>query len=85
MSGAAVEAPRKAPRASLGSPEGDDVFGTFDPKVARRFLAYLRPHRGSFITAQVAVLLSAASQLSLPLLIGWWDGRKERKPPTSAE
>ena len=71
MSGAAVEAPRKAPRASLGSPEGDDVFGTFDPKVAWRFLAYLRPHRRSFITAQVAVLFSAASQLSLPLLIGW--------------
>ena len=71
MSEAATEqAPRKAPRASLGSPEGDDVFGVFDPKVARRFFAYLGPHRRSFITAQVAVLFSAAAQLSLPLLIG---------------
>ncbi len=61
---------RKAPRASLGSPEGDDVFGVFDPKVARRFFAYLGPHRKSFLIAQVAVLFSAASQLSLPLLIG---------------
>ncbi len=71
MSEVAAEQPaRKAPRASLGSPEGDDVFGVFDPKVARRFFAYLGPHRRSFITAQVAVLFSAASQLSLPLLIG---------------
>jgi ATP-binding cassette, subfamily B, multidrug efflux pump len=61
---------RKSPRASLGSPEGDDVFGTFDPRVARRFFAYLGPHRKSFVIAQVAVLFSAASQLSLPLLIG---------------
>jgi ATP-binding cassette subfamily B protein len=61
---------RKAPRASLGSAEGDDIFGTFDPKVARRFFAYLGPHRKGFVAAQVAVLLSALSQLSLPFLIG---------------
>jgi ATP-binding cassette subfamily B protein len=66
----AETAKRKQPRASLGSPEGDDIFGTFDPKVARRFFGYLKPHRRAFATAQVAVLLSAASQLSLPLLIG---------------
>jgi ATP-binding cassette subfamily B protein len=64
------DAKRRQPRASLGSPEGDDIFGTFDPKVARRFFGYLKPHRRAFATAQVAVLLSAASQLSLPLLIG---------------
>jgi ATP-binding cassette subfamily B protein len=67
---AALPKARQAPRASLGSPEGDDIFGTFDPKVARRFLGYLKPHRRSFIIAQVAVLLSAASQLTVPLLIG---------------
>jgi len=70
MSEVAAEPQVRKPRASLGSPEGDDVFGVFDPKVARRFFAYLGPHRKSFITAQVAVLFSAASQLSLPLLIG---------------
>nr|MEA2797534.1 ATP-binding cassette, subfamily multidrug efflux pump [Phenylobacterium sp.] len=62
--------PRKAPRASLGSSEGDDIFGMFDAAVARRFLAYLKPHRKAVITAQVAVLLSAASQVALPLVIG---------------
>ena len=61
---------RGKPRASLGSPEGDDVFGTFDPKVARRFFSYLGPHRRSFVIAQGTVLVSAASQLSVPLLIG---------------
>lgn len=66
----ALSGTRKAPRASLGSPEGDDVFGTFDPNVARRFFAYLGPHRRSFLTAQAAVLLSALSSLSIPYLIG---------------
>ena len=70
MSEIAAKPEVRRPRASLGSAEGDDVFGVFDPKVARRFFAYLGPHRKSFITAQVAVLFSAASQLSLPLLIG---------------
>jgi ATP-binding cassette subfamily B multidrug efflux pump len=61
---------RKTPRASLGSSEADDIFGIFDAAVARRFLAYLKPHRKAVITAQVAVLLSAASQVTLPLVIG---------------
>ncbi|WP_297691699.1 ABC transporter ATP-binding protein [Phenylobacterium sp.] len=61
---------RRAPRASLGSPEGDDVFGTFDPRIARRFFSYLGPHRRDFLITQVAVLLSAASQVTLPYLIG---------------
>ncbi|HEY8573037.1 ABC transporter ATP-binding protein [Phenylobacterium sp.] len=65
-----TEERRKAPRASLGSPEGDDIFGTFDPKVARRFLAYLAPHRRSVAIAQAAVLLSAASNVAIPLLVG---------------
>ena len=38
---------RTTPRASLGSSEGDDVFGTFDINVARRFLAFLGPHKRS--------------------------------------
>ncbi|WP_372782666.1 ABC transporter ATP-binding protein [Phenylobacterium sp.] len=71
MSEAAAPAkPRKTPRASLGSSEGDDIFGIFDARVARRFLAYLKPHRKAVITTQVAVLFAAASQVSLPLMIG---------------
>ena len=60
----------RKPRASLGSPEGDDVFGVFDTKIARRFFAYLGPHKKMFVIAQIAVLVSAASQVSIPLLIG---------------
>ena len=62
--------PRAAPLASLGSPEGDDVFGTFDARVARRFLAYLGPHLRAFVLAQVAAVLGAAAQICIPLLIG---------------
>lgn len=65
----AAPTPARAPRASLGSSEGDDVFGIFDARIARRFLAYLKPHRRSVAIAQVAVLLSAASQVSLPWVI----------------
>lgn len=60
----------RAPRASLGSAEGDDVFGAFDTQVARRFLGFLRPHRRAFIWAQAAVLLAAAAQVAFPAVIG---------------
>lgn len=65
-----TEERRKAPRASLGSPEGDDIFGTFDTKVLRRFLGYLGPHRRTVAFAQVAVLFAAASNVAIPLLVG---------------
>lgn len=65
-----TEERRRAPRASLGSPEGDDVFGTFDPRAARRFFGYLAPHRRAFLAAQFAVLVAAAANVSIPLLIG---------------
>lgn len=60
----------RQPRASLGSPEGEDVFGLFDTKIARRFFAYLGPHRKMFVGAQIAAVASAAAQVSVPLLIG---------------
>ncbi|MES2343338.1 MAG: ABC transporter ATP-binding protein [Pseudomonadota bacterium] len=63
-------APRKAPRASLGTSEGDDIFGTFDVNIARRFLAFLAPHKRSLVIAQVAVLASAATQVAVPAMIG---------------
>lgn len=65
-----AQAPRRAPRASLGSPEGDDVFGTFDPRVARRFLAYLAPHKRTYMLNIAAVLLSAVGQVTVPMAIG---------------
>ncbi|WP_332773107.1 ABC transporter transmembrane domain-containing protein, partial [Phenylobacterium sp.] len=63
------EAPRQ-PRASLGSSEGDDIFGTFDTKVARRFLTFLKPHKKAFAMAVVAVLVAAISVVTIPALIG---------------
>jgi ATP-binding cassette subfamily B multidrug efflux pump len=65
-----TSAPRRAPRASLGSSEGDDIFGTFDMGVARRFLAYLAPHKRAIFIAQTAVVLTAACQVTIPRLIG---------------
>ena len=67
MSGQAQE---RKPRASLGSSEGEDIFGTFDTGVAKRFLAMMTPHRRSFMWAVVAVLISAASVVAIPALIG---------------
>ncbi|MES2897644.1 MAG: ABC transporter ATP-binding protein [Pseudomonadota bacterium] len=63
------EAPRQ-PRASLGSSEGDDIFGTFDTKVARRFFVFLKPHKKAFAMAVVAVLVAAISVVAIPALIG---------------
>lgn len=65
------EAPlRRAPRASLGSSEGEDIFGRFDAVAARRFFAYVKPHKRAFVVAQVAVVLTAGAQIALPRLIG---------------
>ncbi len=69
MSGA-EQPPRRAPRASLGSSEGDDIFGTFDVGVARRFFGWLKPHKKAIFTAQLAVLAAAACQVMIPKLTG---------------
>jgi len=61
---------RKSPRASLGSSEGDDIFGTFDVAIAQRFLGYLKPHRKTLFAAQAAVLISAGCQVLIPKLTG---------------
>ncbi|MDB5419518.1 MAG: multidrug transporter [Phenylobacterium sp.] len=63
-------AARRTPRASLGSPEGDDIFGTFDARIARRFFSYLGPHKRAFVLAQSAAVLCAAAMISIPFLIG---------------
>jgi ATP-binding cassette subfamily B multidrug efflux pump len=60
----------RKPRASLGSSEGEDIFGTFDTGVAKRLIGMLRPHRRAFLFAVVAVLISAASVVAIPAVIG---------------
>ena len=64
-----VQAPPQR-RASLGTSEGEDIFGTFDINVAKRFLEILKPHKRSFIIAVVAVLISATCAVMIPALIG---------------
>ena len=65
-----VQAPPPQRRASLGTSEGEDIFGTFDINVAKRFLEILKPHKRSFIIAVVAVLISATCAVIIPALIG---------------
>ena len=60
----------RKPRASLGSSEGEDIFGTFDTGVAKRLVGMLAPHRRSFFVAVAAVMVSAASVVTIPALIG---------------
>jgi ATP-binding cassette subfamily B protein len=65
-----MTAPAPALRASLGTPEGDDIFGALDARVVRRLLGRLRPRRLTLAAAQACALLSVASQLAIPLAIG---------------
>jgi ATP-binding cassette subfamily B multidrug efflux pump len=62
--------PGRRRSANLGSAEAEDLFASFDTRVVRRFYAFLKPHPVFLIGAQVSVLLSAAAQLLLPLMIG---------------
>ncbi len=69
MTDAAIETPRKL-KANLGTPDDEEIFMSFDTRVVRRFYRFLKPHRLFLFGAQAAVLASAATQLSLPLMIG---------------
>lgn len=66
---AASSAPRR-PRASLGSAEAEEIFASFDPRILRRFFAFLKPHKTYLVLAQIAVLASAATAMSIPYMIG---------------
>ena len=57
-------------RASLGTPEGDDIFGVLDSRVVRRLFGLLRPRLATLAGAQACALLSVVSQLTIPLAIG---------------
>ena len=64
-----AQAPRR-PRATLGSDDAEEIFASIDPKILGRFLHYLKPHKTFAIGAQVAVLISAATAITIPYLIG---------------
>jgi ATP-binding cassette subfamily B multidrug efflux pump len=56
--------------ANLGSNDAEEIFMSFDTRVLGRFFVFLKPHRVFLFGAQLAVLASAATALSLPTLIG---------------
>jgi ATP-binding cassette subfamily B protein len=71
MTDAALDAPPPRRRnANLGSADAEEIFMSFDTGIARRFFAFLKPHRMFLFGAQAAVLASATTQLLLPLMIG---------------
>ena len=61
--------PRKR-NANLGTNDAEEIFMSFDTRILRRFSVFLKPHRLFLFGAQLAVLASAATQLSLPIMIG---------------
>jgi ATP-binding cassette subfamily B multidrug efflux pump len=61
--------PRR-PNANLGSADPEEIFMSFDTRILRRFLTFLRPHRAVLIGAQVSVFFAALCQLFIPYLIG---------------
>ncbi|MBV9996499.1 MAG: ABC transporter ATP-binding protein [Caulobacteraceae bacterium] len=62
--------PAKRPNANLGAADAEEIFAAFDTRILRRFLSFLRPHRGFIAGAQVAVLVSAGAQVLVPYLTG---------------
>jgi ATP-binding cassette subfamily B protein len=65
-----VSAPAPRRNANLGSADAEEIFASFDPRIIRRFLVYLTPHRLLLVSAQVAVLVSALSSVAVPWVIG---------------
>jgi ATP-binding cassette subfamily B protein len=63
-------APRRRPRANLGSPDEEEIFASFDTRIIGRFFAFLKPHRALLFGAQSAVLVSSLTSVATPWLIG---------------
>src|SRR5690349_4484053 len=64
---------QRPPRASVGSHKiEEEVFGkAYDPKTVRRIWAFVKPFRGKIYLSVAAVLVFTATQLAVPLIIGW--------------
>ena len=68
MSDFAADPPRR--NANLGTPDEEEIFATFDARIIRRFLGFLKPHRALLIGAQAGVLASSLSAVAIPWIIG---------------
>jgi len=64
---------QRPPRASVGSHRiEEEVFGkAYDPKTVRRIWAFVRPYRSKIYLSVAAVLVFTATQLAIPLIIGF--------------
>lgn len=64
---------QRPPRASVGSHRiEEEVFGkAYDPKTVRRIWAFVKPYRLKIYLSVAAVLVFTATQLAIPLIIGW--------------
>lgn len=57
------------PHVHMGRGESDIRGKVFDPRIARRLLDYLRPHRGRMVAALMLVVASAGLALVTPYLV----------------
>ncbi len=70
MTDATASTPQRKRNANLGTNDAEEIFMSFDTRILRRFFVFLKPHRVFLFGAQIAVLASAATQLTLPIMIG---------------
>jgi ATP-binding cassette subfamily B protein len=61
----------RPPRAVVGSQINveEQIFAAFDGKIMRRFWHFISPYRTRLVLAVIAVLVFAASQVSIPLIV----------------
>jgi ATP-binding cassette subfamily B protein len=61
----------RPPRAVVGSQVNTEehIFAAFDGRIMRRFWAFIIPYRRQLILAVLAVLVFAASQIAIPLIL----------------
>jgi ATP-binding cassette subfamily B multidrug efflux pump len=66
-----TQRPSRPPRAVVGSQINTEehIFAAFDGRIMRRFWTFIIPYRRRLILAVVAVLVFAASQVAIPLIL----------------
>jgi len=48
---------------------GEEIFAAFDPRIVRRFLAFVKPYHWDVVRVLAAVVIFVATQVSIPLAI----------------
>jgi ABC-type multidrug transport system fused ATPase/permease subunit len=47
----------------------EQIFGAFDGRIMRRFWSFISPYRRRLVLSLLAVLVFAASQIAIPLIL----------------